>query len=256
MAKRGKEVTAPRLRRPSCWSKAWVLEQIASGRSIRTLCSIAASSEDSNTKADTLYTDIRAWQATDPDFAKRYDELVTVRSGRTAEQRRGGHLPTFDEEAQEKFLAAMITCNGRVSEAAAIAEVSIGAVYAKMNPRLPTRYDPVFAERFHVAESYRLGELREQFIEHAKSGGDFGEGDPWAMEKILAASMPHLHNPKIQIEVDHQHTHTLKLDPELLAEVQARSNLLLAHRRDPAALPDSQAGVVIDVPVAAREEPA
>lgn len=210
----------PKRTRPDWWTAEGVIERLQEGHLVGEICKQASDELSGAVRPVTLRTEIAKWKesATYGEALTRALKLVTV-SGF------GGVKISTDW--YDEFFHAMDKCGGNAAEACEIAAIGQSVVYALLDARNKC-YDPEFHERFRIAESARVGVIREGVFQAAEGGA------LKASMSILETQMPTLHgkssNLHVTGEIDHAHAVTVSLSKEVVEASQLRVRALGAGR--------------------------
>lgn len=217
-------------RRPGWWNQDKVLERLCSGETVAYIVDEAVRNAGFRVQVAALYEDIKAW---------RKEESFDA-AWREGEQRR---LPdgSFKKDWVDAFFQAMDEFDGNMLTACKAIGIRPHMPMSMLDPRNKGVYDEVFADRFRILESERLSRIREKFFRHAERG----DGDPKVQEAILKSHLPHLHNPKTQVEVTGRIQQEHTMSPELLAAAQGRTRSLFGGRQH--LLPAASEPIVLDI---------
>lgn len=188
------------------------------------ICTAAAAEIDNAVRPTTLRSEISRWAE-----SASWGEQMTRALKLIVNTNQGVKI---SKDWYGEFFAAMDRTGGNAAEACEIAAIGQSVVLALIDSRNKC-YDPEFHERFRIAESTRVGAIREKFFRKAESDE---VGSLKAQMSILETQMPDMHgkssNLRVSGEVDHAHSHmvTVGLAKEIVQASQSRVRALSAGR--------------------------
>lgn len=231
------------LARPAWWNREGVLERLQGGQSIadqirEAMRELIGRGVLHRPEPGSYRNDIIRWRRMIPGYDAEYQAAMEVYSaGRPRTGRPPGSGAHFDQEA---FLEEMRQNGGKFGEACLAVGVSAGHVFGMLNEK-SSRFDPEFYEAFHEAEGARHLEIYEAMHEEGltKRSKDEPARSGLVLTRLAEARLPHLLNPKRQVEVAAHHRHTLELAPAAMRQIAQMGKLFLP--------PAPEEGRVIDV---------
>lgn len=229
--------------RPSWWTVEKVIECIEGGEHPVMLCVRASQEMDGKVQPKTLRLDIWRWKNS-ATWGDRYQAALKLHTMRPTKAGKG--VVKLSKNWYPKFYAAMRRdeVRGNIPLACEFSDVGVELVYALLDKRNKL-FDSEFAEQVRMLEALRYSEIRENFLDKAKTDAKIGA-------LALQSAMPSLHSPIQKVEVEGKIEHDHRLPPEVVAQAQARASALLdgrSRQRAIAADAESKAGDVIDAEV-------
>lgn len=226
--------------RPSWWTPEKVLEFLRNGESMQGITRRVSAETQGAVSPSALKSDIDKWRES-ASWGPQFKDAIALTT--TA-----GGVFKISKDWYPKFYDAMKDpeVKGNVTAACEVSEVGIELVYALRDKRNKC-FDAEFDEACRILEGRRMADIRETLLNQAKLDGRIGQ-------KVLEASMPHLHAPPQKIEMtgridhDHRHEHTHRLAQEVLQASVERTRILTKGRVR--ALPEQteSAPVALDEP--------
>lgn len=242
----------PKAERPLGWGKQYVLDRLAAGDSIITLCSGAVLGLD--ILPGTLAAEVREWRRTDPEFAAIAAGFI---------QSRGGGAPPLDSVDHDWKLdwgREYHASGGKIAEASQAVGISASHAYAMTHPG-DKAFDPDLARIRADVDRIILAEAAGVVNESMRKALE--EGD-WRTASWIAFTLLERRDPAnwgrrdhLQIEgtVTHEHEHRFTPREKLLAEAAADFNTYRERMREaqkakiPAELPAHAEGEVLDAEI-------
>lgn len=214
--------------RPSWWIPEKVLEAIEGGEHPILVCSRASSDTGGRVTVRVLRADISKWSES-ASWGEQFQAAIRLHP-RSVSKSAGRRLT---KKWYPAFFAAMERedVGGRIALACHFADVGPEVVYA-LRDRRNASYDAKFDERCRILEGRRFSEIRENFLDEARS-------DAKIAALALESGMPSLHGKSTKLEVTGQVVVDHRLPPEVVEAARTRQRTLLEGRQR--ALPSAAA---------------
>lgn len=224
--------------RPSWWEPEQVLAALQGGEPVPTLCQRASDECDGAVSPRRLRADISAWCQT-----LSWGEPMSAAVKLWRRDTTGTGALIMSSDWHDEYLDALELANGNISDAADMACIGVGMVYARLEESSP-HYDKEFADKVKLLEGERMGRLRENVLKQAESPTLDGAK---LAASILPTAMPSLHGQRKRVELTADVKVEHRLAPEVVAASAARTKVLLAQRRRSALPPPTSS---LSLPIA------
>lgn len=203
--------------RPPYWSADYVLAELHEGRTVTEQIRQAIEDLGEPLSRECFWADIHAWKKKLPGFADDYQAAMeacyALRDEKSSSVPGNGRPEEFGPAQQFAFLQEMAANGGNLQQAAYDCGVSPRSVHVRINPKSPL-FDRDFADRFYEAEAARGAMLYEKVWEHGmKEDGEGNIRQPLILMRLAETRLPHLFNPKRQVEIEGNIRHAHELIP-------------------------------------------
>lgn len=207
----------PEAQRPPYWSADYVLAELHEGRTVSEQIRQAIEDLGKPLAPECFWADIHAWKKKLPGFAKDYQAAMeacyALRGEKSNSAASTGRPEEFGPAQQYAFLQEMMANGGNLQQAAYDCGVSPRSIHVRINPK-STRFDRDFTDRFYEAEAARGAKLYEKVWEHGmKEDGEGNIRQPLILMRLAETRLPHLFNPKRQVEIEGSIRHAHELIP-------------------------------------------